>query len=252
MRNSGKFEVLLLLGRPAAGKSEIIEFLRSIDLPLRENKFHIGEMEVIDDFPMLWVWFEEDEILSKKFAKPRLHTDEYGYFKFPYLWNLLIERIGLEYQKRVRDDSNYHQHTTAIVEFSRGGQHGGYLQAFEYLSAEVLARAGVVYVQVSFAESLRKNRLRYNPQRPDSILEHSLEDEKLERLYRDDDWHEMIATMDSPNNINIRGFKVPYVIFENEDDVTSQGGELLEMRLERTLSRLWDLRDLRRFDVDEV
>ncbi len=243
MGNDGIFEVLVFLGRPGAGKSEIVEYLRNADLSRRARKFHIGEMYVIDDFPMLWMWFEEDDILSKKFAKPRLHTDEKGYFKFPYLWNLLIERIGLEYHKKIRDDTNFHQHTTAIIEFARGSEHGGYLQAFEYLPADILLRAAVVYVQVSYAESQRKNRMRYNPQRPDSILEHSLEDEKLERLYREDDWHDLIATFGSSNYLNIRGIEVPYVIFENEDDVTTLGEEPLEMRLEETLGRLWDLRD---------
>jgi hypothetical protein len=201
---------------------------------------------------MLWIWFEEDDILSKKFAKPRLHTDEKRYFKYTYLWNLLIERIGLEYQKKIRDDTNFHQHTTAIVEFSRGSEHGGYKQAFEYLSTEILARAGIVYVQVSFSESQRKNRLRFNPQRPDSILEHSLEDEKLERLYKDDDWHELIAVSGSSNYLNIQGIHVPYVIFENEDDVTTQGEELLERRLEETLRRLWDLRDSNQSEFDRA
>lgn len=252
MRNDNIFEVLVLLGRPGAGKSEITDYLRNADPTQRISKFHIGDMDVIDDFPMLWVWFEEDEILSKNFAKPRLHTDEKGYFKFPYLWNLLIERIGLEYQKRIRDDTNFHQHTTAIVEFSRGSQHGGYNQAFEYLPAEILARAGLVYVQVSFSESQRKNRLRFNPQRPDSILEHSLEDEKLERLYREDDWHDLIAAFGSSNCLNIRGIQVPYVVFENEDDVTSQGDEQLEMRLEETLGRLWDLRNSSQSEVDKA
>jgi len=246
------FEVLVLLGRPAAGKSEILEHLRNTDLSIRMHKFHIGELDVIDDFPMLWAWFEEDAILSKKFSQPRLHSDDDGYFKYPYLWNLLIERIGLEYHKRTRDDSNYHQHTTTIVEFSRGSQHGGYFQAFEHLSDQILARAGVVYVQVSFAESLRKNRRRFNPQRPDSILEHGLEDEKLERLYRDDDWHELIAASGSPNYLKVRGGRIPYAIFENEDDVTTQGGEALARLLEETLGRLWAIQDLDKGQTDEA
>jgi hypothetical protein len=246
------FEVLVLLGRPAAGKSEILEHLRYMDPSSRMRKFHIGELDVIDDFPMLWTWLEEDDILSKKFAKQRLHTDEDGYFIFPYLWNLLIERIGLDYQKHIRDDLNYHQHTTAIVEFSRGSQHGGYQQAFENLSDQILARAGIVYVQVSFAESFRKNRLRFNPQRPDSILEHALEDEKLERLYRDDDWHELIAKSNSASYLKIQGIRVPYVIFENEDDVTTQGGAPLTRRLQETLGRLWDIQGLGKSKIDAV
>ncbi len=233
------FEVLVLIGRPAAGKSEILEHLKNTKLSERIKNYHIGEIDVIDDFPMLWSWFEEDDILSQRFGKPRLHTDEEGYFKYPYLWNLLIERIGLEYHKHIRDDRDYHQHTTTIVEFSRGSEHGGYSQAFEYLTDEIVARAGMVYVKVSYAESLRKNRLRFNPERPDSILEHGLPDEKMERLYREVDWQEFSAG--DPHNLRVRDVNVPYVVFENEDDVTTNTPHLLAARLEDTLSRLMKL-----------
>ncbi|MHA1937918.1 MAG: hypothetical protein ACW97O_06870 [Candidatus Thorarchaeota archaeon] len=232
---------MVLLGRPAAGKSEILEHLRVTEVKERTRNYHIGGLDVIDDFPMLWTWFEEDDILDKKFNLPRLHTDDGGYFKYPYLWNLLIERIGLDYRKLIRDNSQYHQHSTTIIEFSRGSEHGGYQQAFEHLSDQILERAGVIYVQVSYAESRRKNRLRFNPQRPDSILEHGLEDEKLERLYRDDDWHEMLATSSSRDILTVRGVRVPYTIFENEDDVTTPGGEQLSQRLEETLGKLWKI-----------
>lgn len=242
MQNHAHFKVIILLGRPAAGKSEITDFLHGVDLTSRRERFHLGELDVIDDFPMLWTWFEEDLILEKKFSKPRLHTDGDGYFKYPYLWDVLIGRIGLEYHKRLRDDPAYHQSKTTIVEFSRGSQHGGYTQAFKHLSEEILSEAGVVYVDVSYEESQRKNRLRYNPQRPDSILEHSLEDEKLERLYRTDDWHEMIMAAQSSKYLSVGSFQVPYVVFENEDDVTTHGGDLLSQRLQETFSRLWEIK----------
>jgi hypothetical protein len=239
MTNAPLFDVLILLGRPAAGKSEILEHLRNTELSERIQKYHIGRLDVIDDFPMLWAWFEEDEILEKKFGKPRLHSDENGYFKYPYLWDLLIERIGLDYLKMVRDVPGYHQHATAIIEFSRGSEHGGYLGAFKHLSDEILERAGVLYVNVSYAESLRKNQLRFNPQRPDSILEHGLEDEKMERLYRRDDWQDMVTASNSQEFLSARERHVPYMVFENEDDVTTLGGEPLSQRLEETLGRLW-------------
>lgn len=239
MANGPIFEILLLLGRPAAGKSEILEHLRNTPQPSRVQKYHIGEMEIIDDFPMLWTWLEEDEILEKKFGKPRLHFDVDGYFKYPYLWNLLIERIGLDYHKLVRDDPECHQHTTVIIEFSRGSEHGGYRQAFEHLSDQILEKASVIYVQVSYSESLCKNRLRFNPQKPDSILEHGLEDEKMDRLYRMDDWQDMVLASSSQEYLNMRGRLIPYVVVENEDDVTTQGGEPLSQRLEETLGKLW-------------
>ena len=187
---------------------------------------------------MLWTWFEEDAILNKKLDHPRLHTDESGYFKHPYLWNLLIERIGLEYHKHLRDDSHYHDHTTTLVEFSRGSEHGGYQEAFQHLPEDLLARSGVVYVNVSFEESLRKNRRRFNPGRPDSILEHSLPDEKMDRLYREDDW-DLISAAD-PNYLLVRGLRIPYMVFENEDDVTTGSPDLLTERLEVVLGQLWN------------
>jgi hypothetical protein len=239
MPDNDLFEVLLLLGRPAAGKSEILEFLRNIDDKTRMEKYHIGKLDVIDDFPMLWTWFEEDTILSEKFGKPRLHSDEKRYFKYQYLWNLLIERISLEYQKRIRDNGTYHQQKTTIVEFSRGTEHGGYREAFKHLSDQILDRAKIVYVQVSYEESRRKNRKRFNPDKPDSILEHSVDDKKLETLYRHDDWQNLVEESGSSENLIIRDHQVPFVVFENEDDVTTAGSTALSSRLEETLKELW-------------
>ncbi len=232
------FDVLLLIARPAAGKSEIIDYLKQTNLEERRRRFRMGDFEEIDDFPMLWTWFEEDHILTQM-GYPRLHTDEEGYFKWPYLWNLLIRRICLEYSKRLRDNPTYHRQYTTIIEFARGSEHGGFAGAFEHLSQEVLSRAAILYLNVSYEESLRKNRRRFNPNKPDSILEHGLPDEKLERMYRDNDWEQVSAA--NPEYITIQGHKVPYVVFENEDDVTTARGPVLGERLEETLQRLWKL-----------
>jgi hypothetical protein len=234
------FDVLILIGRPASGKSEIIDLVMCTPIDVRRRVFHIADLDVIDDFPMLWTWFEEDRILSEQLGQPRLHTDADGYFKYRYLWDLLIERISLEYHKKVRDDPNYHEYSTTVVEFSRGEEHGGYAKAFPHLSDDLLRRAAVVYVRVSFEESLRKNRCRYNPDRPDSILEHALPDEKLTRLYRDDDWTSFRTS--DPHFLSVRSIRVPYVVFENEDDVTTGKPDTLAERLETVLGQLWELR----------
>jgi len=234
------FDVLILIGRPASGKSEIIDLLTHTPPDVRRRKFHVSNLDVIDDFPMLWTWFEEDRILSERLGQPRLHTDADGYFKHSYLWHLLIERASLEYHKRLRDGSHSDGRRTTIVEFSRGSEHGGYAEAFPHLADDLLRRAAVVYVRVSFEESLRKNRLRFNPDRPDSILQHSLPDEKLKRLYRDDDWASFSSS--DPNLLSVRSIRVPYMVFENEDDVTTGKPELLSERLEMVLGQLWELR----------
>jgi len=92
------FDIMLLVARPAAGKSEIIAHLKSTPIEKRIPLYHIGEFEELDDFPMLWTWFEEDSILSR-LGHQRLHTDDDFNFLHTYLWDLLIERINLEYSK---------------------------------------------------------------------------------------------------------------------------------------------------------
>lgn len=230
------FDVLLLLARPAAGKSEIIHYLKNTPLEERIHRFHVGRLAEIDDFPMLWTWFEEDALLERM-GHPRMHTDRDGYFLHQYQWDLLIERMGLEYLKLQRDIKNFEMKYTTLIEFSRGSEHGGYASAFRHLSEPILDHAAVLYVDVSWEESLRKNRKRYNPDKPDSILEHSLPDAKLERLYKEVDWVEVSAG--NPEFLNLQGRAVPYVVFNNSDDVTTSQGEELGIRLEETLARLW-------------
>ena len=230
------FDILVLIARPAAGKSEIIDFLKQTPLEDRIKKFHLGKLDEIDDFPMLWTWFEEDALLEKM-GYPRLHTDSEGYFLYQHQWDLLIERMGLDYQKRMRDIPTYSEEFSTLVEFSRGREHGGYRSAFDHFSSQMLSKMSVLYLDVPWEESLRKNRKRFNPDKPDSILEHALPDAKLERLYKETDWNDFSSS--DPTHLIIKGVRVPYVVFENNDDVTSQKGIALESRLHDCLNMLW-------------
>jgi hypothetical protein len=162
-----------------------------------------------------------------------MHTTSDGLFKYQYLWNLLIERISLEYEKRIRDFNG----DTIILEFSRGTEHGGYKDAFNHLSKDVLENMAILYIDVPWEESLRKNRQRFNPDRPDSILEHSLPDDRLEQLYRETDWDELIK--DTSDVLTIKGIEVPYGVFDNADDVTTAEGPALGKRLFGVLDELW-------------
>ena len=127
------FDAIILIGRPASGKSEIIHFLKHLPDDARRERFHIAKLEVHDDFPMLWTWFEEDAILED-LGHPRIHTDQNGSFLHLYQWDLLIRRINLEYEKMLRDVPDFHHKNTLIIEFSRGSSHGGYKRAFKHLS----------------------------------------------------------------------------------------------------------------------
>lgn len=232
------FKKIILLGRPASGKSEIIHYLKNTPLEERKSRFHIGELIEVDDFPMLWTWFEEDAILEKIFNKPRLHSDKEGYFLYEYLWHLLIERISLDYKKSMRDIGNKAENVTHLIEFSRGTEHGGYKEAFKHLSVELLKDSAILYVNVTFEESLRKNRKRFNPDKPDSILEHGLPDEKLERLYKLVDWEEV--TVGTTTHLNINGIDVPYVVFENMPSKTDDPA-LLGPALDDVIGKLWEI-----------
>ena len=77
------FNVLLLVGRPASSKSEIIDFLTGLEVDVLRRRYHLKTPDIIDDFPLLGNWFEEDEILSTRLERPRLYTDEHGNFLNP-------------------------------------------------------------------------------------------------------------------------------------------------------------------------
>jgi hypothetical protein len=234
------FDIIIINGRPASGKSEVIDYLKKTSAVDRAERFHIGELDEIDDFPMLWVWFEEDAILEKILDKPRIHTDKDGYFLHDYQWHLLVERLSLDYSKRLRDESNYHNRYTTLIEFSRGSEHGGYREAYKHLSDDILERAVIFYIDVPWEESLRKNKKRFNPDKPDSILEHGLPDQKLERLYKDVDWEEFKGG--DPEYITVKGIKVPYMVLDNDPDITTARDEKLGQALEKLFSRLWEIR----------
>lgn len=226
------FPVVVLIGRPAAGKSEVIDFLKRCDPADRARRFHIGPFVEIDDFPYIWDWFEEDDILERH-GRPRLHTDSDYYFRDEFLWNVCIEKINLAFRKRMRDMTD--GAGTAIVEFARGGENG-FGEAFSYLSDEILERAAIAYIRVSYAESVRRNRKRARKGLEDSILHHSLPDDKMEHYYRINDW-DRIAPGDD-GWLQVRQHRVPYAVVSNEPEVTHDDG-LLGQALESTFGRLW-------------
>ncbi len=227
------FEVIILIGRPAAGKSEVIDFLKKCPPEERLRRFHVGEFEEIDDFPYVWETFEIDDILTRH-GRRRLWSDEKYWFTDPFIWNLFIERINLAYRKRLAANPDYHSGMTTVIEFSRGGENG-FSEAFSYLHEEILRRARIVYIKVSYEESVRKNRRRARSGMEDSILYHSLPDEKMEHYYRTNDWERLTS---DPLTIDIRGHKVPYAVFENMPEKTDDPAKL-GAELERVTGKLW-------------
>lgn len=210
------FPILIITGRPAAGKSELIDFLKKCDPAERKRRFNIGEFEELDDFLYVWETFETDDILSRH-GKPRVWTDEKYWFKEHFIWNLYIERISLEYRKKVARDPHYHDAMTTLIEFARGGENG-IEEALGYMHEDILKRAKLIYIRVSYEESVRKNHRRARKGQEDSILYHSLPDEKMEYYYKTNDWDKLEAR--DPKFITVKGFKIPYAVFENMPEKT--------------------------------
>lgn len=228
------FPVLLLLGRPAAGKSEVIDFLKRVPEDERTRRFHIAGFVEIDDFPFVWQVFEDDDILSKH-SRARLWTDERYYFTDDFVWNVFIEKINLSFDKLIASQTGFPEHRTTIIEFSRGGKHG-FAEAFTYLSESILSRAAIMYIRVSYEESCRKNRRRFDSAQAHSILYHSLPDEKMDYYYKESDWDRIAPHRDGI--LELSAFKVPYAVMQNEPEVTDSD-EKLGPALEQTLARLW-------------
>lgn len=233
---SNNFPILIITGRPAAGKSEVIDYLKKVEPEERLRRFHIGNFEELDDFVYVWETFEIDDILTKH-GKPRIWTDEKYWFKDHFIWNLYIERINLEYRKKLARDPRYHETTTTLIEFARGGENGIY-EALSYLHEEILSKACLMYIRVDYEESVRKNRRRARPGQEHSILYHSLPDEKMEFYYKINDWDKLEAK--NPTHIEVKGFKVPYAVFENMPEKTLDPN-LIGEELERVTKKLWEI-----------
>ena len=226
--------VILLIARPAAGKSEVIDFLKKTPLEERLRRFHVSNLAEIDDFPYIWEWFEEDDFLQKN-GRERLHSKPDGYFKDEFYWQVCIQKINNAFAKRMRDEKSFLENNTAIIEFARGGENG-FRDAFAYLSDEIAALARIVYVKVSYEESLRKNRRRAKKGLEDTILFHSLSDDKMENIYKINDW-DKLAKGDQ-GIIDIRGHQVPFAVFNNGPEKTDDPAKL-GPALDDTFGRLW-------------
>lgn len=229
--------ILIITGRPAAGKSEVIDFLKKADPAERLERFHIGSFEELDDFVYVWETFEIDDILTR-YGKHRIWTDEKYWFNDPFIWNLYIERINLEYRKKLARNPSYHDTMTTLIEFARGGDKG-IEEALGHLHEEVLRRASLMYIRVSYEESVRKNCRRARKGEEDSILYHSLPDEKMDFYYRTNDWEKLESK--DPAFIDVKGRRIPYAVFENEPEKTLDP-LLIGKELEKVTAKLWSLR----------
>jgi len=229
------FDVLLLLGRPASGKSEFIDFMTRVSGAERARLFHIGPFSVVDDFPILWQKFEEDDAWER-LGSPRLYSrraDGNYAVSDDRIWCFLIDRLTA-----AADALPAVPGRSLLVEFSRGGP-AGYQDALAGLSDDLLARTAILYLSVSFAESWRRNVARYDEKRRSGILTHSVPREEMERTYGTDDWP-ALTHGSSDGFLTVRDHRVPFATLANEPEALDP--EVLRTRYRgalETLFRLW-------------
>ena len=118
---SNIFQHLLVLGRPACGKSEFIDFLKHSSHETR-RRLHIGRFEEVDDFPWLWEKFQDDAIWERA-GYERLYTEEYmpgnpgmaprGAKLFDFCMHKFNEVIAGQYLGR----EDFYRDSTLLIEF---------------------------------------------------------------------------------------------------------------------------------------
>ncbi len=237
------FKHLLVLGRPACGKSEFIDFLKHAPDPVRRSRLHIGKFEEVDDFPWLWEKFMDDAIWEKA-GYERLYTEEYmpgnpgmapkGAKLFDWCMHKFNDVIGRQYVGR----EDFYRDATLLIEFSRGGAHG-FRRALDMLDRTVLEPAAIFYIHVSREESWRRNVARYQEKLRHSILAHMVPRQTYDYFYDINDWEELTAGKRS-GRLDVNGLKVPFVTMNNEPESTDAA--VLEERYATALGELWSLR----------
>ncbi|MCX6550700.1 MAG: hypothetical protein NTY02_06800 [Acidobacteria bacterium] len=234
------FQHLLVLGRPACGKSEFIDFLKHASDDMRRRRLHIGTFEEVDDFPWLWEKFLDDAIWEKA-GYERLYTEEYmpgnpgmapkGAKLFDWCMHKFNEVITAQYVGR----AEFYRESTLLIEFSRGGE-DGFRRALGMLDRSILERAAIFYIHVSREESWRRNVARYQEKLRHSILAHMVPRQTYDHFYDVNDW-EALTGGASSGTLDVNGLTVPFVTMKNEPESTDPA--VLEERYATALGQLW-------------
>jgi hypothetical protein len=234
------FEHLFVLGRPAGGKSEFIDFMKKLPADERARRFGIGRFEEIDDFPWLWERCLDDDAREDR-GEARLvseRTPEGYNITQPGFRSSLVVRFNEAIGAKYLANPAFYQDGTLLIEFARGVG-DGFRNSLERFDPAILRRGAILYIQVSFEESFRRNSARYKPGQEESTLFHKVPDRDMLGFFRDNDWHEI--TGGAPDGwLNVAGVRVPFVSMDNEPESTDPA--VLGPRYARALRRLLERR----------
>ena len=236
------FKNILLLGRPASGKSEFIDFMKNVSAEDRAAKYHIGNFKEMDDFPWIWEKFMDDNLWEKA-GYPRRYSfggNNPGLLKESgALFDFCIQKFNTEYVKHYQNNDAFYKDGTLFIEFSRGGQEG-YLKSLSQLSPEILKNSAVLFVNVSYEESCRRNLARYQEKMKHSILAHKVPDETMQNFYQVHDWGRLTEEKAS-GVFTVQNVRLPFVTMNNEPELTDP--VLLDQRYGLALRKLMELNE---------
>jgi hypothetical protein len=234
------FENLFVLGRPAGGKSELIDFMKKLPPEERAAKYHIGRFEEVDDFPWLFEACEVDDQREAR-GEGRLHSEKTpeGYtITTPGFRGTLVDRFNAEIAERYLKRPSFYQAGTLLIEFARG-RGDGFGQSLGRFRPEILQRAAILYIKVTFEESYRRNTARYRKGLEASILSHKVPDRDMYEYFVENDWEEMTGGA-TEGWLTPAGVRVPFVSMDNQPESTD--AVVLEERYGSALRRLMELR----------
>lgn len=237
------FDHLMILGRPAAGKSEFIDFMEKTPDEERADKYHIGKFKGVDDFFWLWEKFLEDDMWEEA-GYPRIFSERAGEGNYNVrlpdqlkLYDFLFAKFNHKIKKDYLSNPSFYDEGTLFVEFARGRE-GAYKNALSRLSKEVLEKAAIFYVSVDFEESWRRNVSRYQEKLKHSSLAHMAPRETMEFMYSIDDWRELTEAKEA-GYLEFHGVKVPFVTMNNIPELKERGP--LAERYGPHLDKLYEL-----------
>ena len=233
------FEHLFVLGRPAGGKSEFIDFMKKLPADERAERFGIGRFEEIDDFPWLWERCLDDDEREKR-GEPRLvsqRTPEGYNITQPGFRGSLVHRFNDTIADKYLSRPSFYENGTLLIEFARGVD-DGFKASLDRFAPEILGRAAILYIQVSFEESFRRNDARYRKGQEESILFHKVPDRDMLGFFRHNDWADITGGA-ADGWLEAGGVRVPFVTMNNEPESTDP--QVLGPRYADALSRLRDL-----------
>lgn len=225
----GHIPLILLNALPASGKSEVITFLKELPDDVRLRDYHLGKFAAIDDFPDLHTMQVMDDArqmygMSRVSFEPQASG---GSMVDERVWLVLIEMLNVHYRTLLAKNPRLFDTHTLLVEFARGDKREqefplpfGYARCYAALDNDILRRAAVLYIQVSPAESRRRNIRRADPKDPGSLLKHGVPETQMERWYAKDDVAWLVEKGPS-GCVRVKDFTLPIGVFDNEEEKTA-------------------------------